>query len=1108
MRQSIRHISILLLGTILLFNVACTREAFTPTPQETIVPLSEFQIGYQLDVTDVYTKAQQNVEIENTVRNLYVLLFAEDGHLIHSRRYLVTTNASLTEEQKNRYDAVLRSFHTKEDEGSNRSSGIIPEFFTNYRKSAEESAEELDGNLTFYGIANYSTDVDQDLDNLADDGPAAETTLRNMTIDIAPGSVERNYFFMVAELGDVHLNPTVNGNSISVERIGANLELRRLDAKVTFNVEVKIDGASNVSFENPTYKVHRIPNTSYLIERAKGSNNWDAAQNTETDFSCMDDDNFEHFDSFNGTSGFFAFYMRENRPVPSNEINGEARDNENANGKNYKNLYVMREAWQFDADKADPTTGKTPVHERDFTYAPENSTFVEISGNLNYTRKRKNPETLEMEDEYVSGIVTYLVHLGETGGAADINNVNAVNNYDVRRNVRYIYNMLITGINSFEVEVSTDGKEERPGAEGDLAISDSQQFLMDSHYGRILLELDRDDIIRNVEQGDPEQAGWNVSSPLGTTKFDGTTISYPYDYKWILFAINEEFNQTDDKMVKFPGTQAYDGGVRFFDKGESAEAQIVEAQIANDTGNKLLVGDRTMTFKDYLNNGYDTDNYYYSYGGSRIDDDACLRDINQLLKHLYEEAVSGTSNLFEEGKVVITAFCDEYTYLYDPRTENYIHPGTPTTNESDLLLWKEYVNTDDRVLNITPMVATDYSEDKNTSITHSFVKISQMAIKTIYNENDPELKTAWGLETTNETGPLTWNARTTLYRGNKNNTSSNGRTNFLNFWLETNWYSGKYENGDINWTDVMTVDQRIEDANGLADNYRDAFHACITRNRDLNGNNKIEENEIYWYLAAQDQLSGLYIGQPALEESAWMYTGDGTTKNHLVTSTFNGNINDNTNFWILWSEEGASWGKLHGGGDENTTTYDYRCIRNLGMPIDDYTTPPSHYAEISNPKYDSDAGSYYTIDVGVINSRALRSAPDEGSFLPLDNERSQNNQPFKNFDVLSSDYGNGITWTEMRNKIYANDNSNICPEGWRPPNQREFLIMMSLIDLEGNLGIATTFSFDGTGLYELSNRYGFLYTEPNLRLYNDASNDNTSGTPLKFRCVRDTPSAY
>ena len=563
-------------------------------------------------------------------------------------------------------------------------------------------------------------------------------------------------------------------------------------------------------------------------------------------------------------------------------------------------------------------------------------------------------------------------------------------------------------------------------------------------------------------------------------------------------------------MVKFPGTQAYDGGVRFFDD-DGGVRDDVETQIDSDSGNKLNVNGTTMTFKEYLDNGNDPDNYYYSYWGSSIDDDACLRDINQLLKHLYKEALSGsTSTLFnDEGKVVITAFCDEYTYLYDPRTEDYIHPGTPTTNESDLLLWKEYVNTNDRVLNITPMVATDYSEDMNTSITHSFVKISQMAIKTIYNENDPELKTAWGLETTNETGPLTWDAIENLYRGNKDNTSSNGRTNFLNFWLETDdgWFgSGDYKEGDINWTAVMTVDQRIEDANGLNDNYRDAFHACITRNRDLNGNNKIEENEIYWYLAAKDQLSGLYIGQPALEESAWMYTGDGSTINHLVTSSFYIN---KTTFWILWSEEGASWGELQGGGDQNTTTYDYRCIRNLGIPINDYT-PPSHYAEISGLKSES-GRNYHTIDVGVINSRALRSAPDDGDFLPLDHERSQNNQPFRSFDVLSSDYpdnGDGITWTEMRDKIDAHDNTDICPEGWRPPNQREFLIMMSLIDLSGNLGIATTFSFDGVGLYTSSNRYGFLYTSPNLRLYNDAYNDNTSSTALYFRCVRDTPSAY
>jgi hypothetical protein len=326
----------------------------------------------------------------------------------------------------------------------------------------------------------------------------------------------------------------------------------------------------------------------------------------------------------------------------------------------------------------------------------------------------------------------------------------------------------------------------------------------------------------------------------------------------------------------------------------------------------------------------------------------------------------------------------------------------------------------------------------------------------------------------------------------------------LNFWLTTD-RRGNYNGGNIDWTKVMTVDQRVEDANGLQADYRDAFHACITRNRDLNGNNKIDENEIYWYLAAKDQLSGLYIGQPALEENAWMYTGNGSETNHLITSSFYYNgYYESTNFWILWSEEGASWGKLRGGGDDKSDIYDYRCIRNLGIPINEYTEP-THYAKISGVQNDNESGrEYRTIDVSVVNSRALRSEPVEG-FLPLGNERSQNNQPFRRFDVLTSNYGNGITWTEMRDKIRNNDNSGICPEGWRPPNQREFLIMMSLINLTGNLGVATTFSFNGTGLYTSSNRYGFLYTPPNLRLYNDASDDDTSGTELLFRCVRDNP---
>lgn len=50
---------------------------------------------------------------------------------------------------------------------------------------------------------------------------------------------------------------------------------------------------------------------------------------------------------------------------------------------------------------------------------------------------------------------------------------------------------------------------------------------------------------------------------------------------------------------------------------------------------------------------------------------------------------------------------------------------------------------------------TQFSEDKESSLTTSAVMVSQRSIKTFYNEKaGSDLKTAWGLETVNETGRL------------------------------------------------------------------------------------------------------------------------------------------------------------------------------------------------------------------------------------------------------------------------------------------------------------------------------------------------------------------
>ena len=128
MKHAISNICILL-AMILL--ASCTREVLTITPPANeYVPLEKFELGWRVDDAEIYTKAEQTIYNENRVRNLYVMLFNENGNLIHKKRYLVTTSSydALNEDIKARYDDVINSFYNR-NEGVNPSSGIIPGFF-------------------------------------------------------------------------------------------------------------------------------------------------------------------------------------------------------------------------------------------------------------------------------------------------------------------------------------------------------------------------------------------------------------------------------------------------------------------------------------------------------------------------------------------------------------------------------------------------------------------------------------------------------------------------------------------------------------------------------------------------------------------------------------------------------------------------------------------------------------------------------------------------------------------------------------------------------------------------------------------------------------------
>lgn len=248
-------------------------------------------------------------------------------------------------------------------------------------------------------------------------------------------------------------------------------------------------------------------------------------------------------------------------------------------------------------------------------------------------------------------------------------------------------------------------------------------------------------------------------------------------------------------------------------------------------------------------------------------------------------------------------------------------------------------NGDNRMLHIC-VAGAQYSPDGNSSWANSVISFSQRPIYTFYNPNDAGLKTAWGVESKGETGEigveLTGNAQFGDYY---TNTSDNGRKNTLNILY------GRYRNWkDLQWDEVVSVD----DAGSLLGNYNRIWYACLLRNRDLDGDNIVDEDEIRWYLASVDQLTDIWVGEAAIP-TAKLYTKTASSGSvpmeHVACSSYFNNGGYNRP-WIIWAEESASRGGYKDGGENsygNEGARSYRTVRNLGISLDEVDAVPDDY---------------------------------------------------------------------------------------------------------------------------------------------------------------------
>lgn len=1093
------HITIVL--SLLALISSCTDEDIVKSYNiKEGVPVT-VSLKYNVAQSTVETRSAQDATVEQTVQRLFVIAFKQNGD-ISGKTYVSSVNTTGT-------GTVDLNMYSGE-------------------------------NQQIFAVANPNSGVGTlDYDQL--NAVNNLTEFKELTSKLRSEnelSVERMAFLMCGQLqntdGDTDIAVSEEGDLVNATQ---PIDLERVDARITFNVDVdaSVNKYTKMTFTPKYYRVENIPQGTYLVPR-------DNEDYTTAGYASMQAAGKEYyFDEAkreNDDRAYFEFYLLENRRQPTKIITKEEKM---ANYDEVQNLYALREKRERTEEPVDETKPGQDYVPGDFIFAPENSTYVTIRGTLSF----------EDGNDFYNADVTYTIHLGSTGNKTEngddwSNDEELVNNYDIRRNTHYTYNVTITGVESMRVEVQED-KETRPGVEGDVIKAGGEVIDLDSHYGRAKFSLTRKDILAGLS--------WAISTPFqrGLKVFDrrnytvdgseGSAVETDYtklenreglktnlslnDYRWVQFAINQECvlvrddeGNTNVKVppsafAKYPGYQAY-----------SSENLTDKAPAFGGSG------------------------YHYTGATAIYSQDVVLYDVNQLLNYLFIEANKTDSQLFldasgnvsnkENAEVTITAFIDEFVYKYNPNKVYYETPDAIQDGDPDLTLWKQVVNGDNRMLHICVKGAS-YSPDGNTSWAESVITFSQRPIYTFYDP-DSDVSTAWGTEYKNESADENLPATSTVLNGiswdEDNNTFDDGRKNTVNVLSKLT---------GLKWTDVLYLDE--EEYGRLKDDYKSVWFACLGRNRDLDGDNIVDMNEIRWYLASVDQLTDIFIAEAAVP-NAKLYSKNATSQSvpleHVISSTYNTVSTTTMSPWIIWAEEGASRGNL--GHEGENGPYTYRCLRNLGLSlshidsqVDDYVKSSSKnafgdYEETERSvSVDNETVTYTErfIDLSRLESNTLRAALT-GGILPQNKERDDNDRPYRKFAVLVSADGSGwnssydnksglypesgtISW----NILYNDEKiGNPCPDGYRAPNLRELMLIYTTYpDLcEIRFGSSssssssyylckTGFSFNGWGDYR-NNRPGFVYVYEYNNNNPDASYGNLmlltgDGTSGKVRCVRD-----
>lgn len=458
---------------------------------------------------------------------------------------------------------------------------------------------------------------------------------------------------------------------------------------------------------------------------------------------------------------------------------------------------------------------------------------------------------------------------------------------------------------------------------------------------------------------------------------------YNIGYYYQVYALGKKTKPINVKDEANPTTEKHQ------QKLNGVNTSWIEFAITGRAGSKSIYGN--------ANNGRGIPCDYPGEGNAM--------DIETFLKKLYDNA--DNDSFWTNGEYI-----DATCFV----SENYYKD----------LSWDKYVNNvDKRAFYIANKISV--SEDKRSVYAEAQYGLTQHNIQTFYDRSKAGSVTAYGCETINDEEKP--DGSDTGFDINDQIEGSNGND---------------YWNGRANMKlDIFNNGKPVITWDGLKHNISLRI-ACMSRNRDLNGDGIIQEDEMRWYAPATHQYAGLWIGEEIMSTESKLFNKSTKilkrgSKGDVGRMAYYSSTRDLESFL---SEEGMTTGNYDNRNSPYRPKY-VRCVRNL-------KSGEIGYGETPDPYYSYNSGTK-TVTLDKVDEDALNITGEQGELFDH-TERDEGNKPAKKFTIAASlwtgsyDY-KGTTMTPTPENVYngkywcygryiENNEKN-----WRVPNQRELCIM-------------------------------------------------------------------